>query len=1328
MSVPSEASSRPGTPPTQTDGAPATVTTAAGGSQSLSRNLVDRAVSSTLFQGSQQSADPTVVHRGRPKGRPKLPLPNEAEKANHTGGGSSASSVASCGSSRAYGGDNFSTQLNEHTGKMSHDSKNSLGHTRDGNGKEKDSQMATATLERQRLRADKPVMPPPPPPLHSHIGGDPEPTMLPRIDEETQRLSSSASASAASGLSEDMARVTADSGEPASLPSVRAKATPVRPTVLTVERAAAAKIYLETFFHNALLTKLSARTLRRHSLDAASGKSKRLLLHNGGYSVPSAAKSGSRSKVGGTVHDSSSTGMYGGGVVDGDAGLQEFFRTESEHLRELRVMKARSIITRMGSMATTSSRDGSTTATTTMARRQASVASLSRQLLQERQQGTQAATVPRVLSGATPTPSMLDEYESVKVLGRGSYGLVKLVRERQKEGPEDSALTAPAVTCKSAAQEKSGRGQLYAMKVIRKTEMLRTCQEGHLRAERDFMVAAEGSQWIVPLVAAFQDESHLYLVMEYMPGGDFLGLLVRHETLTEEETRFYVAEMILCIEEAHTLRCIHRDIKPENFLISASGHLKISDFGLAFDGHWSHDASYYSNQRSSLMNWLGIHIEGDAIDRREAAAAAAEAANQRPAGTAAGTGTTPTAAPPRLPSTGVMQRPSPYSHRRHQQNHPEPQPDPHRRQDPHPHQYQHPGPSRHDRSCWADSEPLLAWRERVGNRAYATSIVGTSQYMAPEVVRGQPYDGRCDWWSVGVILFECLYGHTPFLAEDGARQATKENIVNHAAIFEFPKSTRFRVSNTCKHLIRSLLQEKEYRISSRRYRLRDEALARASADAGSAGSSRSSDSGTAAAGLVGDVAGPATGRYQHIPHNCHNHYQYRHHQSPSHPHRNCPEGRADGGGNHLRPQASHTTSTPPLPTGTTGSALNDYAAHYVFPHDADEIRRHRWFRNVDWAALAAAAAGRSSGPRPPFLPELRSDEDTRYFDDQDPVSEFSASTSGEGVGKGGVADVTPEALPDVRGTLPPMPPAPTTMATHATTMPLGAPAVGSVALPGVAIYPPSQYDRHHHSGQRDVNLLQRPHVTQAYRQLAPMGNSTTSIRLLLEQLVRDLAPFPHAVQDLVVREYLSSHLQPLLAAAPPPAPPVSPVTATIDNHATALMTPPPTPMYSRPTTPDGVKPLTFSPAQLCRIENDIDATLCDVLSYGERETLKQVVRRYVCNGVGQDHGHHGGGGEGDGQAGRKAAPPEGGTIAGDTEVAMAGHPDGANNKDKCPENEKKRARDRVLRDPLWGPRALDIRRRDGFLGYTWCRRRPVASLRPTIATSSSLFPPSPSLP
>lgn len=128
------------------------------------------------------------------------------------------------------------------------------------------------------------------------------------------------------------------------------------------------------------------------------------------------------------------------------------------------------------------------------------------------------------------------------------------------------------------------------------------------------------------------------------------------------------------------------------------------------------------------------------------------------------------------------------------------------------------GLSKHEKKDLCDGESLLPWRNRCGIRTSARSVVGTSQYMAPEVVQGASYDGRCDWWSIGVILYECLYGHTPFLADKG-RQATKQNILNHRSTFSFP--TRPFVSSRCQQLIAGLLQDTENRLCSRRYQFKD---------------------------------------------------------------------------------------------------------------------------------------------------------------------------------------------------------------------------------------------------------------------------------------------------------------------------------------------------------------------------------------------------------------------------------------------------------------------------------------------------------------------------
>ena len=195
---------------------------------------------------------------------------------------------------------------------------------------------------------------------------------------------------------------------------------------------------------------------------------------------------------------------------------------------------------------------------------------------------------------------------------------------------------------------------------------------------------------VVALICSFQDAANLYLVMDYMPGGDFLGLLIRENILHEAVARFYVAEMILAVEEAHRLKFIHRDIKPDNFLISGSGHLKISDFGLAFDGHWSHDVTYYNYHRYSLLTRLGIHVKGDETDQKENHEIQKHVEKTR------------------LVMAGLDR-------------------------------HEHKDAPKDERL-----EDLINWRNRCGNRTSAYSVVGTSQYMAPEVIQGQKYDGRCD--------------------------------------------------------------------------------------------------------------------------------------------------------------------------------------------------------------------------------------------------------------------------------------------------------------------------------------------------------------------------------------------------------------------------------------------------------------------------------------------------------------------------------------------------------------------------------------------------------
>ncbi|KAG9313056.1 kinase-like domain-containing protein [Chiua virens] len=101
------------------------------------------------------------------------------------------------------------------------------------------------------------------------------------------------------------------------------------------------------------------------------------------------------------------------------------------------------------------------------------------------------------------------------------------------------------------------------------------------------------SPWVVQLFYSFQDPLYLYLIMEFLPGGDLMTMLMKYDVFSEDVTRFYMAECILAIEAVHDLGYIHRDIKPDNILIDKNGHLKLSDFGLSTGLHKTTDGDFY---------------------------------------------------------------------------------------------------------------------------------------------------------------------------------------------------------------------------------------------------------------------------------------------------------------------------------------------------------------------------------------------------------------------------------------------------------------------------------------------------------------------------------------------------------------------------------------------------------------------------------------------------------------------------------------------------------------------------------------------------------------
>lgn len=146
-----------------------------------------------------------------------------------------------------------------------------------------------------------------------------------------------------------------------------------------------------------------------------------------------------------------------------------------------------------------------------------------------------------------------NDFDIVKVIGRGSFGEVAFVRMKNTQN-------------------------LYAMKILNKWDILKRAQTACYREERDVLVNGD-PQWITKLHYAFQDNENLYLVMDYYCGGDLLTLLSKHDYFTEDVAKFYISELILAVDSLHKIGYVHRDIKPDNVLLDINGHVRLADFG-----------------------------------------------------------------------------------------------------------------------------------------------------------------------------------------------------------------------------------------------------------------------------------------------------------------------------------------------------------------------------------------------------------------------------------------------------------------------------------------------------------------------------------------------------------------------------------------------------------------------------------------------------------------------------------------------------------------------------------------------------------------------------
>lgn len=308
------------------------------------------------------------------------------------------------------------------------------------------------------------------------------------------------------------------------------------------------------------------------------------------------------------------------------------------------------------------------------------------------------------------------DFVEIEKLGHGYMGIVYLVRKRSSNGEGSN---------------------LFAMKKIKKSQVYEQNHKAHVMAERDILAEAD-NEWIVKLYYSFQDEKFLYFILEYLPGGDMIRWLQLKGCFTEEEARFYIAEISLAVQFVHDMGYIHRDIKPDNILIDAYGHIKLTDFGLCTGFRWTHDSKYWNDDT------LGATINsGSAGDNC---------------------------------------------------------------------------PDEHLTITRALTRREIEHSLKPKN----LSLVGSPNYIAPEVLRQahitpQPCTNEklCDWWSVGVILFEMVVGHCPFidienLDWNNSSQSIQDRIMSWKKYLKIPNDRQ--LSDEVIDLIKGLICDPEDRL------------------------------------------------------------------------------------------------------------------------------------------------------------------------------------------------------------------------------------------------------------------------------------------------------------------------------------------------------------------------------------------------------------------------------------------------------------------------------------------------------------------------------------
>ena len=141
-------------------------------------------------------------------------------------------------------------------------------------------------------------------------------------------------------------------------------------------------------------------------------------------------------------------------------------------------------------------------------------------------------------------------------MGQGSFGIVKLVKHKTSK-------------------------EMFAIKCLSKQKIAGRKQIQHIQNEKDILSKFKPIDFCCNLYESLQDEHNLYMVIDFLPGGELMKVIKSHVFMSEEDTKFYIAEIVLGVEKLHSMNIIYRDLKPENVLLDQEGHIKLIDFGFA---------------------------------------------------------------------------------------------------------------------------------------------------------------------------------------------------------------------------------------------------------------------------------------------------------------------------------------------------------------------------------------------------------------------------------------------------------------------------------------------------------------------------------------------------------------------------------------------------------------------------------------------------------------------------------------------------------------------------------------------------------------------------